>query len=63
MMVREFLKSLWHGHWGQLRPSLGPKKSFFFYIQFSKNYVIFWDLGLTLCDIFKDVVFSKISGF
>ena len=45
---------------GQCRPNLGPQ---FFFFSFTRTLLFFWDLGLTLFHIPKDVVFAEILVF
>ena len=44
---------------GSIRPSLDPKNVSFLF-NFTRILWFFWDLGLTLFDIPKDVVFVEI---
>ena len=50
--------SLWHGHWGNLDPVWGQKMFFCLILREFSGF--FWDPGLTLFDISKDVDFAKI---
>ena len=54
----EFLITLWCGPRWQFRPNLCPKK--FLLLNFTRILWFFWDLGITLFDIYEDSVFAEI---
>ena len=56
--MREFLITLWCGPRWQFRPNLCPKK--FLLLNFTRILWFFWDLGITLFDIYEDSVFAEI---
>ena len=59
--IREFVMSIWHSPMGQVRPSLGPKISF--WLNFTRIMWFFWELVLTLLIIPKVFSFCRNFGF